>query len=374
MIDALVGSDYSDCLCSALKDAGTDITLIVPANKRTNPSINFPILKWSPSKDKNIGKFNKTFRYLNYLFKVLKFIHQNRINVVHYQFFRRKSETFFFYLLKLLKVKLVYTAHNVMPHENSRHDFKIQSLVINSSTAIIAHTNFIKIKLIETFNIEKDKIRVISHGNYDSQLPEKLMSKKQARNDLKITQDKDLILFFGAIKQYKGLDLLLDAFEIASQDNKNLKLVIAGSLDSEQLKNKYVYKINQLKSKNNIIQNFTYIPTEKVANYFIAADIIALPYKNIYHSGIIHLAFSFGRPFIATDVGDFKEMSDAGKCGKISPENTAASFAETILDCFVNKTRLEAMGKYCKKTSETKYSWNDIAIKTRDLYKDILSR
>jgi len=224
MIDALVGSDYSDCLCSALKDAGTDITLIVPANKRTNPSINFPILKWSPS------------------------------------------------------------------------------------------------------------------------------------------------------KQYKGLDLLLDAFEIASQDNKNLKLVIAGSLDSEQLKNKYVYKINQLKSKNNIIQNFTYIPTEKVANYFIAADIIALPYKNIYHSGIIHLAFSFGRPFIATDVGDFKEMSDAGKCGKISPENTAASFAETILDCFVNKTRLEAMGKYCKKTSETKYSWNDIAIKTRDLYKDILSR
>ena len=374
MIDALVGSDYSECLCSALKNTGTDIALIVPENKSTRDTIEFPLLKWLPTKDKQASKLAKIFKFLFYLIRVLNNIRQNKVDIVHYQFFRRKSEVLFFYLLKLLKVKLVYTAHNVMPHENGRFDFKIQSFVLKTATAIIAHTQFIKNKLIETFEIENEKIYVIAHGNYDSQLPEKQISKKQARKNLSIRQDENVILFFGAVKAYKGLDLLLDAFEIAASQNQNLRLVIAGSPDTEELKNKYANKINQLKSKNRIIHNFAYVPTEKVADYFLAADIIALPYKNIYHSGIIHLTFSYGRPFVATDVGDFREMAEEGKCGKISPENSATSFAETLLDCFADKELLEKMGKYCKKISDTKYSWNDIAKKTRDLYENLLSK
>ncbi len=375
MIDALVGSDYSDCLCSALKKAGTDIALIVPENKHTKPSIDFPILKWMPRKDKQAGgKLVKIFKFMVYLIKVLKYIHQNKVAIVHYQFFRRKSEVLFFYFLKMLKIKLVYTAHNVLPHENRRYDFKIQAFVLKTSTAIIAHTQFIKNKLLETFDIENDKIFVIAHGNYDSQLPEKQISKEQARKNLNINENENVILFFGAIKEYKGLDLLLDAFEIAASKMQNLKLVIAGSPDSNKIKEKYLNKINQLKAKNNIIYNFDYILTEKVADYFLAADIIALPYKNIYHSGIIHLAFSYGRPFVATDVGDFREMAEAGKCGKISPEKTASSFADTMLECFSDKTLLKEMGAYCKKVSDTKYSWDNIAKKTHNLYKNLYSK
>ena len=80
-------------------------------------------------------------------------------------------------------MKLVFTSHNVMPHENGKYDFRLQSLVLKSSSGIVAHTEFIKNKLLEIYHVTGDKVHVIAHGNFDTYLPEKTISKTRRLNN-----------------------------------------------------------------------------------------------------------------------------------------------------------------------------------------------
>ena len=103
------------------------------------------------------------------------------------------------------------------------------------------------------------------------------------------------------LNQYKGIDLLLESFEIASKQDQHLTLIIAGKCQTEKLLTRYQQRISQIPSRKRIRFDPEYVPTEKVPWYFVASDLVALPYINIDHSGIVHLAYSFGRPVIATE-------------------------------------------------------------------------
>ena len=369
MIDSLVGCEYTECLCSGLSNTGVDICLIVPKNKKIRIPINFPIKKWAPTKDQSLGKIDKTIKYIKHLVHLLNYIQKENINVVHYQFFRFRSESLFFAFLKLLRINLVYTAHNLLPHEITKIDYLLQFMIYKSAKAVVVHSMSIKNKLVDSFPIRSEKIHIIPHGNYDTYLPEKSISKNQARKKMNLSVNDDILLFFGNIREYKGLDLLLDAFQIASECNKQLKLIIAGASQKMQLETKYKERIAQLSSKDRVIFHSGFIPSENVAFYFIASDIIILPYKNIYHSGVVHLAYSFGRPIIATKVGDLEEAVEHGKSGFLVDCNNPKSLAKMINTAFINKKKLDNMGRYARKLSEKKYSWNNIALQTLEMYK-----
>lgn len=371
MIDALVGNDYSACLCSALYAAGVNVELIVPDNRVVNLPVDYPIRYWMPTKNPKGGKIGKTFRYLGYLARLLVYvIKQNkREQVVHFQFFRiERLESLLFPLLRLLGVNLVFTAHNVLPHENNRVDYLLRLMVYRSARAIIVHSEYMKNKLVQDFRIDREKISVISHGNFDHYTPGELMSKAEARASLNLSEVDNVALFFGFIREYKGLDLLLDAFEICIRKGSPLKLIIAGAPRTLELGNCYRRRIEQISKDDSILFHPGFIPSEKVAAYFIACDVVILPYKEIDHSGIVHLAYSFGRPLIATTVGDFSEVIEDGKSGYLLKENNADCLSDTLLGVFTNSASLEDMGNHARKLSETKYSWSEIAKKTRGLY------
>ena len=368
MVDPLVGNEYAALLCSGLSNAGVEITLIVPENREITIAVDYNVKKWSPPKGGSKGKIIKTFKYIFYLFRLFVFILSYKPTVVHYQFFRRKSELLFFLLLGALGIRLVYTAHNVFPHERNKIDFFINNLVYKTSGKIIVHSDFIKRKIADNFSINEDKISVILHGNFDFYIPQHFITICEAREKLGLKETDNVLLFFGNIREYKGLDLLLSAFNKAAKGNSELKLLIAGNPSSETLRIKYQEIIKNSEFSDRIISRFDYVPADEVALYLISSDIVVLPYKSIDHSGIIHLAYSFGKPVIATNVGDFEESIDQGKSGYLIEENTSECLALNIGTVFSSKENLLKMGQYAKNLNDTKYSWVSIAEKTMELY------
>jgi len=367
IIDSLIGNDYTICLASALQKAGASITLIVPENREVeNPS--FAVKKWMPSKDSSKSKLGKVFVLLIYLFKLLKYIAKEKPDAIHFQFFRFNMDAILFYLLSKLKIHLIYTAHNVLPHNRYKYDVQLTGLVYRSAGKIIVHSNYIKTKLLSMFSVDEKKIVVIPHGNFDHYLPKEQLSKDEARAKLKLDSKDDVALFFGSIREYKGLDLLLDAYQKIYKNNVRIKLLIAGSPDTTEVENYYKNRINQIAANGQIRFYPDFISTEEVPVFFNAADLVVLPYKRIDHSGVVHLAYSFSKPIIATRVGDFEDAIEDGKSGYlVSPEN-ADLLAGAIEKAFAEKENLIKMGQYAGFLNSTKYSWDEIAQKTLKIY------
>ncbi len=374
VIDSLVGNDYSLCLCAGLKDAGQDISLITVENRESPFPIDYPMLQWAPPKQGG-GKIGKLFQYFGYLWRVYRFAaaQKKKGGVIHFQFFRReRTETFFIAFLRLMGVRIVYTAHNILPHEAASIDKWLKSLVYRSAHALIVHSNFVIKALLEAFPMPAEKVHVIPHGNFDHYLPQLPISRAQARKRLGLRPEDKVLLFFGYIREYKGLDLLLDAFVLAAKQDPGLKLVIAGAPHTNALERSSRALIKGSGLDDRVIFHARFIPHEDIEMYFVSSDLVVLPYKHIYHSGIVHLAYSYGRPSLATNVGDFSETIENGKSGYILEQNTPEALAGKILEVFENPEELEKVGRYAKNLSSTKYAWQDIGRQTQTLYEGLV--
>lgn len=374
MVDSLVGNDYSLCLCAGLHEVGQDIGLVTVENRESPFSIGYPLYRWAPPKEGG-GKIGKLLQYIGYLRRLYRFSASNKKSqVLHFQFFRRERiESFYIALLKMMGMRVVYTAHNIVPHEAAWIDRWLKAMVYRSAHAIIVHSNFVKKALLEIFPMPAEKIRVIPHGNFDHYLPDTLISKEEARGKLGLKKQDKVLLFFGYIREYKGLDLLLDAFVIAAAKDPDLKLVIAGSPHTKAMGEAAKTLIEQSGLADRVVFHGRFIPHEDIEQYFVASDLVMLPYKHIYHSGIVHLAYSYGRPSLATNVGDFSETIEEGKSGFILEKNTADALAEKILKVMLDPEKLCEMGRYAKSLSSTRYSWLDIGQKTRQVYQEVAS-
>jgi D-inositol-3-phosphate glycosyltransferase len=371
MVDALVGNDYSLILCDALSKEGADISLVVTEDRKLSGIETFTIKPWLPSKTKGKSRICKTIKYFKYLVKLYFYI-KRHADVVHFQFFRRRRiESIFYYLLKKSGVKLVHTVHDVIPLDENKTDIFFNKIVYNASDSLIVHSAPNK-KSLEQFKTEPQRIHVVPHGNFDMFLTDDTISVKCAREKLKIGTDADVLLFFGFIKKYKGLDLLLDAFDKASNNNK-LHLVIAGATETESLNNHYQDRINKLHSKGRIIYNNSFIDDKDVQIYFQASDIVVLPYRQISHSGVMHLAYSFGKPLIVTDAGDFAFTITDDKSGFFVPKYEAEQLSDVITHAFSDKSKLSNISNHITHLNQTKYSWKNTAHLTYNIYKDLVN-
>ncbi|HOJ07526.1 MAG: glycosyltransferase family 4 protein [Ignavibacteriota bacterium] len=369
ILDSNVGNDYSLFLCKALKKADIDITLVVTEDNRRDSSVDFPILTLSPPKAKNVSKFKKIFKYYNYLLNVYKLISKEKYDVIHFQFFRRiRVESIYFAMLKLLGVRLAHTVHDVTPLNENKFDHLFNLLVYKTADVLFVHSNSNKRTLTQQIKLNEEKIKVVPHGDFDFLIPDKIPTKSQAREFFGLSQGDNVILFFGAIKEYKGLDILLNSLFIVAAKINNLAVIIAGRPDPVKLGLEYENIISKLPSKVKIIYHTQYIPDAEVVKYFIASDVAVLPYRRISHSGVLHLAYSFGRPVIATNVGDFKEFIEEDKSGFVLSSNNQENLSEKIIEAFSDKLRLEEMGKYARHLSESKYSWDSSAETMKQIY------
>jgi glycosyltransferase involved in cell wall biosynthesis len=331
----------------------------------------FPIIPLSPSKDRGKNKFNKLFKYINYLWKLYLLIRRQKAQVIHFQFFRRpRVESIYFLVLKGLGYNLAYTVHDYMPLDQNKIDPLFNFLVCKAANTLFVHSDTNRETLIKHVKNIQNKIRVVPDANYADFLPAGVVEKEDLRKEFGLTRDDNIILFFGHIKEYKGLDLLLDALPIASQSVKNLVLLVAGKIETEKLGQKYKEMISKIPSSVKIIYSFDFVPMEEAYKYFISTDLVALPYKRITHSGIINLAVLFGRPAAATKVGDMEDRIIEGKSGFLSKGHNPEDFSEVLVEAFSDKQRLEEMGKFSNTLGEAKFTWDDTADLLKTFYQE----
>lgn len=379
MIDSWVeknGNYYALHLCKALKKAGIDISLIVIEDYVHNGTIDYPLLPLGPSRTKSVSKFKKIFKYSNYLLNIYKLIQREKYDVIHFQYFRRlRMESLYFLILKLIGIKLAHTVHDVTPLNKSKLDHAFNLMVYKKADILFVHSNSNKRDLAQQIKLDEEKIQVVPHGDFDTFIPDLIVSKTEARKFFGLSEEQNVILFFGAIKEYKGLDILSKSLTIASIKTNNLALIIAGEAGDDETK-QILLNCKDILSKSpnklKVIFHEKYIPDAEVAKYFIASDVVVLPYRGISHSGVLHVAYSFGKPVIATDVGDFKESIEEGKSGFVLSLNSPESLSEKIVQVFSDKLKLEQMGLYARNLSETKYSWKNSAELMKPVYEKMI--
>ena len=177
---------------------------------------------------------------------------------------------------------------------------------------------------------------------------------------------KKTVLFFGLIRAYKGLDLLLEAMGDARIKEMKVKLLVAGEFYED--KKMYTDIIEKNNLQNNVILYDAFIPNEDVKNYFSAADLLALPYRNATQSGVTQVAFHFEKPVIVTNVGGLSEIISHNKCGYVVESNSKA-IADAMVDYFSN--RREAAMSEAMKEEKKKYDWSIFSNEIVNLYGQI---
>lgn len=372
MIDSLVSNDYTFWLCRGLAGAGVDITLITTENRR-DMAETFTVLPVSPAKGDEGNKILKFFKYIRFLVWLFFYVWRSNADIIHYQFFRRERiECLYFPLLRLIHPQVFFTAHNILPHEHNVIDYYLRYLVYKSASNVIVHTRGSKDRLLKMYNVNPDKVNIIPAVKPVSGVRNVTVTRTAARERLQLSPDEKVLLFFGYIREYKGLDLLLTAFDMAKANDKDLKLVIAGRPQTPEFLERYQSQIAQMRHGDSVMFKAEFVPNEDVDYYFRAADALAVPYKRIDLSGVLQEAFAYSLPVLATDVGNFKEVVQQGINGYVTDENTPKAFAQIINLAFQDMSLLAQMGKAAYAIDQNYPGWEKIGLLTAELYADNL--
>ena len=213
------------------------------------------------------------------------------------------------------KTKVIAITDNVIPHEKRPGDRLFTNYFVKACHGFVAMSASVLDDLKQF--IPNAHTRFLPHPIYD--IFGSKVFKEEALKELGLNPSDKHILFFGFIRKYKGLDLLLSALHDKRLKEANVKLIIAGEYYEDQTY--YEKIINKYDLRNQVILRTNYIPAEKVKYYFCAADLVAQPYRSATQSGITQIAYHFERPMLVTNIGGLPEIVEDGKVGYVvSPE------------------------------------------------------
>lgn len=242
----------------------------------------------------------------------------------------------YFGLCKLLKgIKILFVCHNVFPHERFAADILLTKLVLKQGSYHIVQSGTDAddlMKIVPDARFEK-AVHPTYHAFKISDL-----SRNEARKLLEINENKHVLLFFGFVREYKGLKYLLKALTIIKKDLKDVLLLIVGDFGDD--KKYYLKMINDFEIQHQIQIYDGYIPDKEVERYFMAADLVILPYESATQSGIVQIAFGFEKPVVVTDVGGLPDVVENEKTGYVVEAQNPDAIANAVIRYF-NENRKE---------------------------------
>ncbi|MCS7211032.1 MAG: glycosyltransferase [Chloroherpetonaceae bacterium] len=247
--------------------------------------------------------------------------------------------------------KIVALLHNFLPHEAHAGDGWLLRLLTRHPDGYLALSEKVKADLLQLQ--PRALAEVVPHPVYD--LFGAAIPKAQARALLGLSETQKVMLFFGYIRRYKGLDLLLNAMPELIKTFPDIVLIIAGEFYGEE--SEYQARIESLGIRKHLLLATHYIPIDQVAKYFCAADCVVLPYRSATQSGIVPIAYHFERPVVVTNVGGLAEAVKDGQTGIVLTAATSQAIAEGIRAFFQKQTDFAHYIRYEK----MRYSWEHFA-------------
>ena len=269
---------------------------------------------------------------------------------------------------RLFGKKVVLTVHDVESFTGKQGSrSKAVARVYRLAHRLVVHNQTSRRELIAALGIQDEKITVIPHGNYLDFV--ETPSREAARQVLGLPASRKVVLFFGQIKEVKGLDLLLEAMSTVCKVEPEATLVIAGrpwKADFSQ----YEEMIRQLGLEERCVLHIRYIPDAEVAAFYASADVVVLPYRRIYQSGVLLLAMSYAKAVVASDLPGMLDVIDPGQNGYVFTEGSSASLADVLLHVLENAQERELVAQRAFECVQTLHDWKLIGQQLAAVYQE----
>jgi len=376
---------YGMAMALAAKNVQLDVIgsdAVDSAAMHDTPNLTFFNL-WPPRSAKK-SIFSKLSRTLGHYRMLISYAASARPRVFHI-LWNSKIQVFDRSLLmlyyKMLGKKVALTAHNVNQARRDSRDTWLNRFTLriqyHLTDHIFVHTRKMKDELLNDFGVADRAVTVIRHPINDA-FPDTELTPLEAKRRLGLCKSEKAILCFGKIKPYKGIEYLLAAFEKLAAGDAQYRLIIAGEVQkgNEGYLDSLLQAMPREMADGRVILRTQFIPDEDMEIYLKAADVLALPYKDIFQSGVLFLGYSFGLPVIATDVGSFREEIVEGRTGYLCKPGDSEDLARAIKTYFTSDLYrdLVVQRQQIKNYADVHHSWGAVADLTRRAYEAILGK
>jgi glycosyltransferase involved in cell wall biosynthesis len=254
------------------------------------------------------------------------------------------------------------TAHYVLPPQPGRRQLASARRAFGRMDAVVAHSEHGARRLREVVGLDPGRVHVINHGAFDylTRLPdERLLPPELA------AVDGPVVLFFGLLRPYKGIDVLLEAFRSV----RGAELWVIGNARMP------LAPLRELAERCDGVVRFVprFITDPEIPAYFRRADVVVLPYRDVEHSGVVYTALAFGVPMVLSAVGAFPELVDEHGVGRLVPPGDPAALAAAVRELLGDEAALAGLSAAAARAASGPFSWERIGARTLSLYEHLLA-
>lgn len=367
VVDTFSGlNDYGVAMAMALARI-VPLTFLTVSDTRLPEDTPCRLLDDIPQWGGNLGRLAKATAFLRYLAVLTRELWRHRHGAVHVQLFRLEGVDMWVYvLMRPFLRKLVYSAHNVYPHERKWWHVPVYRFWYRLVDEIHVLGRY-SAEMLRGIGVPAERIHFIPHGDYalfKSRHP--AAPAAEVRRDWGIANEDVIILFYGLIRDYKGLQRLVDAFCCLPEDSKAF-LVVAGGGDRSQV-DLATRKLQDAGLSHRSKLRFGFVPDAELASLINASDLVAFPYLHIYQSGALMLAMTYGKPVIASDIDGFRDYIGGHMHGRLIDTSVTSVFSDTLRELVDDPALRRSMAQSASERCERDFSWDRIAGEFRRLY------
>jgi len=324
---------YDLALCRSIVKASADATLFTCDETPVTGAEGFPVrLPYRGIYGRGLA-WVRGLRYVAGSFRALPGARLSGHRVAHFHFFHVGAlEWFNVMLARLVGLRVVITAHDVDGFNKGSSKPWFTRSAYGMASRVIAHSQVARRELVEGLGLPEDKLDVILHGNYIDKVPA-AVTRDMARAHFGFSPAQRVLLFFGHIKDVKGLDVLLRGFALARAADPSLHLLIAGQVWKSDF-SRYDELIAQHGLAPHCTLHIRYIEDAEAPYFYLCADLVVLPYLRIYQSGVVLEAMSHGSAVLVSDIPGMLEVIDDDRTGFVFKSGDPAHLAQRIAEAF----------------------------------------
>lgn len=375
---------YALGLASALTSQGMVLDVIGSSELdcpelRRKPGVRFLNLRGDQRPE--VGHIEKALRVSRYYLRLISYAATAKPRIFHILWnnkFEALDRTVLMLYYRLLGKRVALTVHNVNASQRDGNDTSLNRLTLRIqyrlADHLFVHTEKMKRDVMHAFGVREGRLTVIPFG-INNAVPNTHLTPKEARTRLGLRDGEKTLLFFGNIAPYKGLEYLISAFRLVLGRFEDYRLIIAGRPKGcQRYWNDIWRSLHEDVLKRRVMLRADFIPDDETEVYFKAADVLVLPYRHVYQSGVLFLGYSFGLPALAADVGSLRDDIVEGETGFAFKPEDPVDLARTIERYFASDlfAQLTSRRNEIQTSVTERHSWDVIGQLTISAYARML--
>jgi glycosyltransferase involved in cell wall biosynthesis len=356
---------YDHSLCAALARRGNRVELLSSRFRHGSAPQPEGYLRHEPFY--RVGADSRTVKGLQHPFDMLRValrLRRRPPDIVHFQWLPlpELDRT----LVRAFPRPLVFTAHEVLPRAASERRWRMVARIFDAVDAVVVHSESARDRLVHGLGVPESKVAVVPHGSFDYLT--RIDGARSLDPEVGDLDGRKVVLCFGLVRPYKGIELLIDAFAEVPEDAV-LLIVGRALMPLEPLRRRA--RARGISERVRFVSR--YVAEAEIPAYFRRADVVVLPYREADQSGVLFTALAFGRPTVVTAVGGFTEVAERG-AAELVPPGDAGALALAIAALLSDEAARTRLAEGARRAAAGPYSWDRAAELTESLYRSLVKQ